>query len=152
MYKNILLPTDGSELSEKAVKSGVALAKLLNAKVTGLYVIPKPTSGDIWDVWAPENTEEGRMFRTKFEASFECVAARYIDAIENAAKEAGVPCECLYVKGESPSEEIIKTAVEKGCDLIFMASHGRKGIGSVLGSVTTKVLASSKVSVLVHRL
>ncbi|WP_442891838.1 universal stress protein [Dissulfurispira sp.] len=69
-----LLPTDGSELSEKAVKSGVALAKFLNAKVTGLYVIPKPTSGDIWDVWAPENTEEGRMFRTKFEASFECVA------------------------------------------------------------------------------
>ncbi|WP_333656221.1 universal stress protein [Dissulfurispira sp.] len=77
---------------------------------------------------------------------------RYIDAIENAAKEAGVPCECLYVKGESPSEEIIKTAVEKGCDLIFMSSHGRKGIGSILGSVTAKVLASSKVSVLVHRL
>ena len=151
MYKNILLPTDGSELSENAVKNGISLAKTLNAKVTGLYVIPKPTSGDIWDVWAPENTEEGRMFRTKFEASFECVATRYISVIENAAKEAGVPCECFYVKSESPSEEIIKTAVEKGCDLIFMASHGKRGIGAILGSVTTKVLMSSNVPVLVHR-
>ncbi len=151
MYKNILLPTDGSELSKDAIKSGISLAKSLNARVTGLYVIPKPTSGDIWDVWAPENTEEGKMFRTKFEASFECIAANYISVIENAAKEAGVPCECFYVKGESPSDEIIKTAHAKGCDLIIMASHGRGGIGSFLGSVTTKVLAGSKVSVLAHR-
>ena len=151
MYKNILLPTDGSELSEDAIKSGISLAKFLNARVTGLYVIPKPTAGDIWDVWAPENTEEGRMFRTKFQASFECIATRYISVIENAAKEAGVPCECIYVTGEYPSDEIIKAAEGKGCDLIFMASHGKRGIGSILGSVTTKVLASSKISVLVHR-
>lgn len=151
MYKNILLPTDGSELSEKAIKRGISLAKSVDARVTGLYVIPKPTSGDIWDVWAPEDTEEGKMFRTKFEASFECIAARYLSVIENAAKEAGVPCECIYVKGESPSGEIIKAAEDKGCDLIFMASHGRRGIGALLGSVTTKVLTDSKIPVLVHR-
>ncbi|MCL4457950.1 MAG: universal stress protein [Nitrospirae bacterium] len=151
MYRNILLSTDGSKLSEEAVKRGVELAKSINAKITGLYVIPKPTPGDIWDVWAPENTEEGKMFRTKFEASFECAAARYISVIENTAKEAGVPCECFYVRGESPSDEIIKAAQDKGCDLIIMASHGRGGIGAFLGSVTTKVLAGSKISVLVHR-
>lgn len=151
MFKNILLPTDGSKASEEALRKGVLFASQLNARVFGLYVIPEPTPGDIWDVWSPEDSEEGKVFRARFESQLECVARNYLKIIEDLAKESGVSCETLYLKGVSPSEGILKVAKEKGCDLIFMASHGRTGIRAVIGSVTLKVLAASEVPVLVYR-
>ncbi len=152
MYKHILVPTDGSELSEKAIKSAVSLAKALNARLTGLFVIPKPSPGDIWDVWTPEDSDDAKKFRTKFEESFRCVAERHLSVIKQAAQEAGITCECLFVTGDLPSEDILKAAEDRGCDLIMMASHGRTGIkGTLLGSVTMKVLGNTKIPVLVHR-
>lgn len=151
MFEKILLPTDGSELSEKAIKKGILFAKEQNARVIGLYVIPEPTPGGIWDVWSPEDSEEGKMFREKFERQLECVAKNYLNIIDRYAQESGVPCESLYLEGISPSEGILKVARERECDLIFMASHGRTGIRAALGSVTLKVLSGSVIPVLVYR-
>lgn len=151
MFKNILLPTDGSEISEAAVRKGIQFAKAINAKVTGLYVIPEPTAGDIWDVWSPGDTEEGRLFRKKFESRLECVAENYLRIIEQIAGESGMACESVYLKSDSPSDGILKVAKEKGCDLIFMASHGRTGIRAMVGSVILKVLSGSEIPVLVYR-
>lgn len=150
MYKNILLPTDGSELSEKAIRAGIKLAKTINAKVTGVYVIPEPTPGDIWDIWTPE-TAEGKRFRERFEETLKCLAERYLSKIEEIAKEEGVLYECLYTHGESISEEILKVAKDKNCDLIFMASHSRKVVSQIIGSVTLKVISRTDIPVLVYR-
>ncbi len=150
MFKNILLPTDGSELSRKAIKKGILLAKEHNAKVIGLYVIPEPVPGDIWDVWSPDS-EEGKRFRERFEAQLECVARDYIRVIEALADSEGVSFESVFLKKISPSEGILKVAREKDCDLIFMASHGRTGVRAAIGSVTLKVLAGSEIPVLVYR-
>lgn len=150
MFKNILLPTDGSNLSEDAIRKGILFAGEQNASVIGLYVIPEPTPGDIWDVWSPDS-EEGKVFKAKFESQLECVARNYLKVIEEIAHGAGVSCETLYLKGIYPSDGILKVAKERNCDLIFMASHGRTGVKAVLGSVTLKVLAGSGIPVLVYR-
>ncbi len=150
MYKNILIPTDGSEESERAIIAGIKLAKTISAKVTGLYVIPEPTPGDIWDIWTPESSE-GKRFRERFEESLRCIAQRYLEKIENKAKEAGITCECLFTRSDSISEEILKIAKEKGCDLILMASHSKKGVSQLIGSVTLKVISRTDIPVLVYR-
>ncbi|MFN3479619.1 MAG: universal stress protein [Thermodesulfovibrionales bacterium] len=150
MFKNILLPTDGSNLSEDAIRKGILFAREQNSRVIGLYVIPEPTPGDIWDVWSPDS-EEGKVFKAKFESQLECVARNYLKVVEEIAQGAGVSCESLYLKGISPSDGILKVAKERNCDLIFMASHGRTGMRAALGSVTLKVLAGSGVPVLVYR-
>lgn len=140
MYRNILIPTDGSELSEKAVKNGVQLAKALNAKVTGLYVIV--------DTMVAKGI--GKSMHSKQE-DIEA-AESFLQVINAEAKRQGVPHECFYATAGSVSEEIIKVASEKGCDLIFMASHGRRGIrGLLLGSETLHVLTSTKIPVMVYR-
>lgn len=151
MFKNILLPTDGSELSERAIKKGISFAKEQDARITGLYVVPESTPGDIWDVWSPEDSKEGKAFKDKFEYQLECVARKYLKIIETLAQESGVSCETLHLLGISPSEGILKIAKERNCDLIFMASHGRTGVGALLGSVTLKVLSVSEIPVLVYR-
>lgn len=151
MFKNILLPTDGSELSEKAIKKGILLAKEMGARIIGLYVIPEPIPGGIWDVWTPEDSKEGKAFRERFERQLECVAKNYLDVIDGYAQGLGVPCESLHLMDISPSEGILKVARERKCDLIFMASHGRTGIRAALGSVTLKVLSGSEIPVLVYR-
>ncbi len=158
MYKNILLPTDGSECSEEAAKKGVSLAKDLNAKVTALYVTPKLSYHDFLDVyhpdvlWGPKEAEKAKKALDDLEELNKSIAEKYLSVIENITKEAGIPCECVYITDESPTDGIIKVAKEKGCDLIFMACHGRTGIrGVLLGSVTLKVLAHSVIPVLVYR-
>ncbi|MCL5022572.1 MAG: universal stress protein [Nitrospirae bacterium] len=158
MYKNILLPTDGSPFSEKAIACGVNLAKALDARVTGVYVKPKLSTFEILNVyepevlWGPHEAEKAKQAMAHVDELDMALATKYLGLVERAAKEAGVASETLYVTGESPSAGIIKTASEKGCDLIFMGSHGRTGIaGVLLGSVTSKVLAHSHIPVLVHR-
>lgn len=141
MYKHILLPTDGSELSERAVKSGVELAKALGAKVTGLYVI----------VESRVAAGIGKAMRGEDQSGREA-AEDYLRVISDQAKRAGVQHEVFHVTGDSPWEEIINAAGAKGCDLVFMASHGRRGVaGLLLGSQTTLVLTHSKLPVLVCR-
>src|SRR5215469_12329357 len=134
MYTHILIPTDGSELAGKAVQHGVALAKRIGAKVTMLTVLPPDMST------TDREMNEIRKART----------LRILDAV--AMQAAGVACETIQVEHDDPYQAIIDTAGSKGCDLIVMASHGRRGIAAiVLGSETVKVLTHCKIPVLVYR-
>ena len=145
MYRHILLPTDGSELSARAVGEGIRLAQALGARVTALHVTPP---------FYPEGENPSGIaaqIREHGERS-EAGARRALDYAERTAREAGVACAVLRKERESPWEEIIWTAASESCDLIFMASHGRRGVaGLVLGSETHKVLTHSKIPVLVVR-
>ena len=145
MYHSILLPTDGSELAGKAVSDGIALAKAMGAKVTVLTVT-RP--------FHVVTTDPGMLTDTpgQYETRIAAHAAKTLSAATDAAKAAGVACEALRVTAEHPYQSIIDTARSKGCDLIVMASHGRRGVAAlVLGSETVKVLTHSKIPVLVHR-
>ena len=145
MFKHLLLPTDGSPLSEAAILKGIQFAKSLNAKVTGFHVIPE------YHVFTFQ-TEMLADSEEKFTRHGESHAEQYLAVIEKAAKEAGVQCDTAYVTSDHPYQEIIKAANEKGCDLITMASHGRRGVqGLLIGSEAQKVLTHSKIPVLVYR-
>jgi nucleotide-binding universal stress UspA family protein len=147
MFKHILVPTDGSKLSAKAAKQAVMLAKTLGARITGFYAAPDYSStyySDGYILHAPS---------AKAQAEFAQEHARkWLSAIEVEAEVEKVPCEVFHVVSDSPYEAIIDAAKKKKCDLIFMASHGRRGLsGLVLGSETQKVLTHSKIPVLVCR-
>jgi nucleotide-binding universal stress UspA family protein len=147
MFRHILIPTDGTALSEAAVRAGVELARTLGARVTGFFAAPAPTPlvfGDFMPV--------GYMPPDQHEALIKKAADRHLGFIESTARAAGVPVKCISITSEYPAEEIIKTASEQKCDLVFMASHGRRGLSAVLlGSETQKVLTHAKVPVLVYR-
>jgi nucleotide-binding universal stress UspA family protein len=145
MYKNILIPTDGSTLSGKAIEQGIRLAKTLGAKVTGMTVsVPFHTFA--FDPLMVSDTPD------QYKKDCEALAEKSLGAITVAAKAAGVPCEVAHITADHPYEGIITTAMSKGCDLIFMASHGRRGASAlVLGSETQKVLTHGKTPVLVCR-
>ncbi len=148
MFKHILLTTDGSELSENAARSAIAFAKSNGARVTGLYVLQE---------YSPILATEGFGYVDpatveQFEKSAESYARNCLSFIEKEAKSAGVECEVLVETGFHVYETIIDTAQQKGCDLIWMASHGRRGVtGFLLGSETTKVLTHSPIPVLVYK-
>jgi nucleotide-binding universal stress UspA family protein len=145
MYKNILIPTDGSDLSAKAVKHGIAFSKSIGAKVTALTVT---TPFHIFAI-DPEMVEDTPATYTRRTAD---KAAHILGAVASVAKAAGVACDTVRVEHEHPYKAIIETAVSKHCDLILMASHGRHGVSAVvLGSETIKVLTHSKIPVLVCR-
>jgi nucleotide-binding universal stress UspA family protein len=145
MFKHLLLPTDGSELSDVAIKKGVQFAKTINAKITGIHVIPE------FHVFT-YRTEMLEDTREQYAKDSRAHAQQYLAVIETAAREAGVMCDTAYATSDQPYEVIIKTAVERGCDLIMMASHGRRGVQALLiGSETHKVLTHSKIPVLVYR-
>jgi nucleotide-binding universal stress UspA family protein len=145
MHKHILIPTDGSGLSQNAVDYGVALAKSVNAKVTVLTVLMPFHTFAIEPRMIADTPEQ----YAKRAAS---LAAKYLNAAKEAASAAGVSCETIHVEHEHPHLAIIGTAAEKSCDLIVMASHGRRGISAILlGSETTKVLTHSTIPVLVVR-
>ena len=147
MFKKILLPTDGSPVSRKAVKQGVAFAKSVGAKVVGFFS-PEDYRVLMYSEYMPPSL----MSEEEFEAQAKKAAQKHLGAIEKAAKEAGVPYEGFYLSSVAPWEAIIAAAKKKRCDLIVMGSHGRSGLaGLVLGSQTTKVLTHSKVPVLVTR-
>jgi len=144
MFKKILLPTDGSELSAKAVQGAIEMARALGATVVGMTVV-EPYSYSTLSEYRPETLEA-------FEARNAQAAEERLAPVVQAAKNAGVPCETMTVKSFSPYEAIIDTARKSGCDVIFMASHGRRGLSAVLlGSETQKVLTHSTIPVLVYR-
>src|SRR5512136_625893 len=134
MYKNILLPTDGSDLAGKAVKDGLKLANTLGAKTTVLTVV-KPFHVFTLEMSMVEDAPAEYKQRTQE------LTAKILKTAADQAKAAGVACETVQVEHEHPYQGIIDTAKSKGCDLIVMASHGRRGISAlVLGSETIKVL------------
>lgn len=145
MFKHILLPTDGTELSEKAVDQGIRLAKSIGARVTSLSAMAKQ----------PTFFYHARISHAALEESArqaQAAAELYLGAVQKRAQAAGVVCDVVFEEDTSPYEAIIRVAEERGCDLIMMASHGQKGLGGVLlGSETQKVLTHSKIPVLVVR-
>ena len=145
MFKNILVPTDGSSLSVRAIKSAVRLAKEQNARVTGFFVGPE------WQPNVhPDASTTGFVSPAQHAAYVQRMAERHLAAVKKSAAGAGVRCDCLHVTGSYPYEAIVKAAKKHRCDLICMASHGRRGISRlILGSETSKVLAHSEVPVLV---
>jgi nucleotide-binding universal stress UspA family protein len=128
VYKHLLIATDGSELADKAVQQGVALAKALSASVSGVTVT------ESWASVAPG--EIALAFpRAEYEKSAAANAARILSSVADAAKEAGVKCEVVHMKDQFPAEGIIDAAKARGCHLIVMSSHGRRGfMRLVLGS------------------
>ncbi len=145
MFKHILIPTDGSELSKVAIQQGVKFAKEINAKVTGITVTV-PYHYFAVDAIQLSDTPE------QYAIDVKDMADRYLGVIKEEASKAGVPCELVHCSNEHPYEEIVKTAQERQCDVIFQASHGRRGMsGVLLGSETQKVLTHSNIPVLVFR-
>jgi nucleotide-binding universal stress UspA family protein len=145
MFKHILLPTDGSALSEAAIQNGIKFAKSINARVTGLHVIP-PFHFFTARPEAMSDTKEA------YQKDSLAHAQQLLAVISQAAKEAGVPCDGIAEKADHPYEAIIAAAEKRGCDLILMASHGRRGVkGLLIGSETHKVLTHTKIPVLVFR-
>lgn len=148
MYRHFLVPTDGSDLSRKAIDAAVSLAKSLGARITGFHVAMEPRL-DYFQELVPHNVVETWPWS---EELAQRQSESYLSVISDRAAQAGVLCDCVSVTGTSPAEEIVKAAQRHGCDLIFLASHGRKGIaGLLLGSETTKVLTHCEIPVLVYR-
>ena len=147
MYKHILVPTDGSPLSRAAALSAVKLARVLGARITALFAAPAATPV-VYRGLLPV----GLRTPQENKALIEKAARRYLEVIERAARDAKVRCEGIHVTSDFPADAILEVASKRKCDLIFMASHSRRGLaGALLGSQTQKVLARAKLPVLVHR-
>ena len=149
-YKHILLPVDGSELSQKAEKECIAFAKSTGAKVTAIHVVSHFHLR--YQPWAtPKSVHE--KIEKDHEEEAKAIAQKMISELQARVKAAGVACDALVVVGDHPYEEIIDNTEKCQCDLIMMASHGRKGFDALLlGSETVKVMTQTKIPVLVVRL
>jgi nucleotide-binding universal stress UspA family protein len=147
MFKNILVPTDGSALSRKAAKKAAVFAKTMGARVTGFHVAPAYRF-NVYADYVPPNFETPQAYAVRARK----VSQRHLDVIKKAAADAGVSCACYSVTSDFPADQIVKAANKYKCDAIFMASHGRTGLTRMLlGSETTKVLTHSKIPVVVYR-
>ena len=148
MYANLLLSTDGSEIARKGVEHGIALAKALNAKVTVITVtepLPVDYGSGHASGWIPSQEEVD-----SFEAACKEFAGKVLDQARDMAEQIGISAELLHVPDAFPATTIIETAKSRGCDLIVMASHGRRGLRKLfLGSQTSEVLVDGSVPVLV---
>jgi nucleotide-binding universal stress UspA family protein len=147
MYKHLLVATDGSKLSGKAVTHGIALARALGAKLTAFHAAP--------DYPLPI-VSEGVVFepvsRKEYVAAMAKSSAQLLDAVVAKARAAGVECATDHAIAALPWEAILAAAKKSKCDAIVMASHGRRGIASLLlGSETQKVLTHGKLPVIVVR-
>lgn len=144
MFRHLLVPTDGSPRSLSAAREAIALARQLGGSITALTVKPEfhvftlrpteieDTKGDAWDV--------------------DLHARNFLEAVEDLAREAGVPCDGITAQGNHPWKVIVDTAPARGCDAIAMASHGRSGLSAVLlGSQTQRVVSHATVPVIVFR-
>lgn len=146
MFKHILMPTDGSEHSERAVERGIELAKLCGARVTGIHVMPDYrmliASGDMESPGIDENMDEQARAQ----------ATRFLAFVQRTADAAGIPCDTLMAKGQHPYDAIVDAANERGCDLIVMTARHRKGLVSmIMGSEASRVLHRASIPVLTFR-
>ena len=147
MYKHIMIPTDGSELSDKAINAGVDFAKEVHARVTGFTAVPEykvPSEIELMSRHGVSLEQYERDARKQAEAALQKIADR--------ARAAGVEYDAEYTQSDCPHEAIVRSALKRGCDLIFMASHGRRGISALVhGSQTQGVLSHSTIPTLVYR-
>jgi nucleotide-binding universal stress UspA family protein len=147
MYKHILIPTDGSEVAEKAVAAGIEFAREANARITWFTAVPEyrmPSESEFTTQKVVSPAEHDKRSRK--------LAEKLLSEPVRRSKEAGVACETDYSQNNRPYEGIVAAAKRHGCDLIFMASHGRKLVSSVfLGSETRDVLSHSTIPTLVYR-
>jgi nucleotide-binding universal stress UspA family protein len=147
MFNTILVPTDGSKLSQKAVEEAMLLAKVTGAKLVALHVYSK-FPGSPYGTFGPAEEILAEAHVRQHEAD----AGKIFAGIENLASAAGVALDTALVESDDVYKQIIALAKKKKCDLICMASHGRRGLaGVVLGSETQKVLTHSTIPVLVMR-
>jgi nucleotide-binding universal stress UspA family protein len=147
MYKRILVSTDGSDLSTKAVSSAIDLAALSGAELVALTVIV-PTGVSYWDGTTRHAMEDS----SRTEESHEESGRAIVHAVKEAAQAKGVKAQAVTLKSELIAESVISAAQKYDCDLIVMASHGRRGVNRILlGSETLNVLTHSKIPVLVLR-
>ncbi len=147
MYKHILVPTDGSPLSRAAALSAVKLARAVGARITGLFAAPAATPLEYRGL-----LPVGLRTPEKSSAMIEKTAGRYLEVIESAARAADVRCDVIHVTSDFPADTILQVAAKRKCDLIYMASHGRRGLkGVLIGSQTQKVVSGAKIAVLIHR-
>lgn len=146
MFKHILMPTDGTEHSERAVERGIELAKLCGAKVTGIHVMQDYRMMLGPEGLVPSELDEGMEARDSERA------ASFLAFVQKTADVAGVPCETIMVKGMHPYDAIVDAANDRGCDLIVMTSRHRKGLVSMLlGSEASRVLHRASIPVLTFR-
>ena len=145
MFKNILIPTDGSDLAAKAVEQGVRFAKEIGAKITAVTVTEPFELVSVSQIQLEYTPIEYKKYA-------EAQAEKVLGTVSATAKSAGVECQTLHTEHEQVYQAIIEAAEARRCDLIVMASHGRRGVSAVvLGSETVKVLTHSKIPVLVYR-
>lgn len=148
MYKKILIPTDGSEISKAAARAGVEFAKQLGAEVVGLFVAPEYQYPVFIEIIPPNFPSE-----EEYLASMRKLGELHLQVIAEAAQTASVPSSGITIFSDAAAREIVHTAEQQGCDLIFIGSHGRSGWGqALLGSTTTKVLSTCQIPVLVYRI
>ncbi len=148
MFKHLLIPTDGSPQSGKAVKAGIRLAQTLGACVTGFYAVELPWPAQAYGA----DTAGRRRVLTEYGRHATAAGRRHLDTVHRIARAAGVPFDSVITESLPPDAGIIAAARKLHCDAIVMASHGRRGLASiVIGSVTRRVLLGSKIPVLVYR-
>ncbi|MBN2721173.1 MAG: universal stress protein [Proteobacteria bacterium] len=160
MFKNILLPTKGSEGCNEAVKAGMKLAKTVGAKVTIVTVPPRLGVFEILETYRPDqkfistssDVKEAKESMEKVEALQKVAGQHFVDNLKNLADEAGVQAETRVMERMGVEDGIFKAAQESGADLILMAAQSDKGmLSGVLGSVTNKIVTNAKIPVLVYR-
>jgi len=145
MYAHILIATDGSELAEKAVEQGLTLAKALGSKATAINVT-EPWTAAVSGEWAVAFPVE------EYEKAAAANAQKILERVNEAAQRIGIACETVHVRDQFPAEGIVEEAKARGCDLIVMSSHGRRGLAKfVLGSQATRVLTHSTIPMLICR-
>lgn len=148
MFKHILLPTDGSKLADRAIARGMALAKSVGAKLTLLTVVPEFRMIADESFAVPMSAE----LKSRYEKEAKARAAKKLEAARQRISRAGLKSDAVVIASDLPYQQIIAVAGKRRCDLVVMASHGRRGLtGLLLGSETVKVLTHSKIPVLVVR-
>ncbi|MFM1814899.1 MAG: hypothetical protein RLZ98_1594 [Pseudomonadota bacterium] len=146
MYKHMLIATDGSSVGQKAVDQGFELAKTIGAKVTVVKVT------EIWSALDVAAGSDTLSTVEKFEAHQAKIARDTLEQVSAQAKQLGIDCEVMHVKDSAPADGILRAANERGCDIIVMGSHGRRGFKKLLlGSQAVDVLTHAKLPVLVCR-
>ncbi len=146
MFNHILMPTDGSAHSERAVERGIELAKLCGAKLTGIHVMPDYQILIAGLEMMPTGSEESANEEAREQAT------RFLAFVQKAADDAGVPCNTVIAKGQQPFDAIVDCANERGCDLIVMTSRFRKGLAAlIMGSEASRVLHRASIPVLTFR-
>jgi nucleotide-binding universal stress UspA family protein len=150
MFKNILVPTDGSELSMETSRQAVAFARFIGARITAYHALPNMASA--FGYFYDEGSSSDRATQQQLESLIDKEARKHLDFVVKLCEDAGVHCDNLSSHDDNPHEAILSAAKRSGADLIFMASHGRKGLKArLIGSETMNVLTHSPIPVLVYR-